>query len=714
MCVLLTILLVLAGGAAAAEESRRYTYTFDAPTLSVRGGVTDVLLAGAETIAGPGLPLLPVAYAYLAVPRGRRVVSVEVATQDEHAVPGMHVVRHAGWPRRFSDTAPAQTARPDPAVYASDACYPAAVAELVSMQSKHGRRIAIVALRPVRYRPRSGRVTYVHTMTVTLSLAAGGQTAGRAPVAGEREPWDRREISKLVDNPGEMQLGEAVPAPGSTVLTGADFMHVVIAPQSLLDAPAPYNLQALCAARTASGMTSTNVSLEWIYANYDGSTPAGGEDDPTRIRTFIADAYATWGTRYAVLVGTHTLLPVRYLYCKSELDTGTLPADMYYGCLDGTFNEDGDGLYGEPKDGPGDTDIDTLAEVCVGRLPVANTTEVARVVQKILAHDTAPPSTQRKVMMLGEYLGAPSYYYSKPRMEQVRLGGTYDGYETQGFENGTYRNVFDTSENLYDQDAAWSKSTLLDHMNAGVHVFNHLGHGVTAGCMRLTTGDLPGLTNARYFIAYSQACDCGRIDTADSFAETLMTVSGGAVAVVMNARVGYYGTGTDGSSQRCNRWFWDSALRYNLHRIGLIHFHCKARMAGLIAMYGGIRWCTYGLNLLGDPASYFINPNADHDGDGMASGAEEEAGTDPGDDTSLLAVEEARQTETLEGDGFVLSWQAVEGRTYNLYECSRLDTGEWVCAHGFSNLPGVAGTMSCTVAVDTVEQRFYRVGVTAP
>jgi len=59
-------------------------------------------------------------------------------------------------------------------------------------------------------------------------------------------------------------------------------------------------------------------------------------------------------------------------------------------------------------------------------------------------------------------------------MEQIRLGGTYDGYYTGGFADNSY---FDTSHNLYEKDGGWGGSTLLGVMNAGVNTLNHLGHG---------------------------------------------------------------------------------------------------------------------------------------------------------------------------------------------------------------------------------------------
>jgi len=50
---------------------------------------------------------------------------------------------------------------------------------------------------------------------------------------------------------------------------------------------------------TAAGVVTT----DWILANYDGTKPSGGSEDPVKIRIFLIDAYQAWGTEYALLGG---------------------------------------------------------------------------------------------------------------------------------------------------------------------------------------------------------------------------------------------------------------------------------------------------------------------------------------------------------------------------------------------------------------------------
>ena len=111
--------------------------------------------------------------------------------------------------------------------------------------------------------------------------------------------------------------------------------YVVITSPDLLATPAPFNFQALCAARTRGGLIATNVTTDWIYANYTGVRPNGATDNPTRIRQFIQDAQQNWGTRFVLLGGTAARVPTRLMYGNVQgVKSDSIASDMYYACLD--------------------------------------------------------------------------------------------------------------------------------------------------------------------------------------------------------------------------------------------------------------------------------------------------------------------------------------------------------------------------------------------
>ena len=59
---------------------------------------------------------------------------------------------------------------------------------------------------------------------------------------------------------------------------------------------------------------------------------------------FIQDAYAKWGVRYVLLAGDTDILPARYGYSgvrRPHRDATSRPT-LYFACLDGNWNSDGD------------------------------------------------------------------------------------------------------------------------------------------------------------------------------------------------------------------------------------------------------------------------------------------------------------------------------------------------------------------------------------
>lgn len=98
------------------------------------------------------------------------------------------------------------------------------------------------------------------------------------------------------------------------------------------------DFQVLADRETKRGIPTVVRTLAWIDSNYSGA------DQPSRIRTFLRDAYDRWGTEFVILGGDLEIVPTRYIRWDEE----EIPTDMYYACVDREWNEDGDGVYAEP------------------------------------------------------------------------------------------------------------------------------------------------------------------------------------------------------------------------------------------------------------------------------------------------------------------------------------------------------------------------------
>ncbi|MDX9867922.1 MAG: C25 family cysteine peptidase [Kiritimatiellia bacterium] len=588
---------VFALGARAAEpegESAARTLTFAPPViLRTEGGRTRVRLAGCEPDAVTGLPVLPVAGVTFAVPPGRTVEQVEVL---HHAITEIPVDAPVEWgqpPPRTGET-PLPEAPPDPAVYGGAQAYPDP-AHTVWRVDPNGTGAAQLSVRicPVRYDPRRSVLLAAASVTVTARfralLPAGNAVRSAA-------------ASELNEMPGP-------------------FTYVIVSTSNLIhNTPVPWNFAALRAARARAGFTTACVSAEWIDSRYPGA------ERSDRIREFVRDAHRNWGTRYLLIGGTFELIPVRKLRVTVNEIILTrvtdIPADaLYYGCLDGPFDGNGNGLSGELQDGAGGGDVDLLAEVHVGRFPVADPEELSRMIRKTLRYEAASAEELAPCAFLAEKMDLGNLPYTHGFMDELRFGSASDGFTTIGFDTSAFAPALDTRHTLYDSDAGiWTAEHALAFLNRNFGVLNHIGHAVTKQCMKINLlnpahrNALRACTNALPYFVYSQSCLAGAFDTPDCFAEQLVTVSNAAFASVMNAREGWvYNNTVGGYSHRFHRSFWDAALRGAGTRLGEIG-ECARRMnLHLLSPTSGNywRWVFYELTLFGDPATPFaarINP----------------------------------------------------------------------------------------------------------
>jgi hypothetical protein len=577
-------------------------------------------VAGCVADGVPGEPMLPARGVTLPVPAGWRPEKVRI-------IPGGTTARELARPVACApdpiplSADPRLLARtlPKAAVYARRSPYPALeTGENMRprVDRRHGADELTVTLHPVQVVPAENRLLCHAEITVEVTWApalpdARVKTRTRLPRTPPRvlATGDAATAAPLQDTTRD----EAAGTYDTAALASGRCDHLIIAPDALITStPPPWNLETLSAARRDAGLASTAVSIEWIVAHYPG------RDTAARIRAFIQDAYEAWSVRFVLLVGTAQLLPTRNLYCSFSGYSAMIPSDsLYYGCLDGDFDYNGNAVFGEIGDGVGGGDIDLLAELQVGRFPVADADELSRLVHKTLTYEAVPSARLTRIVHVGEYLGFGGVAdYATGAMEQIRLGATDAGFTSLGFENPSYGPFFNTDTTLYDApDWRWPKADMFNLLNQDIHVINHLGHGSPRYCFKINVGSssdrqaIVALTNSLPYLAYSQACDSGRFDdTTDCFAEQFVTAAAGAAAAIMNTRFGWgYLNSVDGPSQRFHRMFWDGIFREQVYHLGTANSQSKERLRYLVNPAAGnvFRWCYYEITLFGDPATPF-------------------------------------------------------------------------------------------------------------
>jgi hypothetical protein len=423
-----------------------------------------------------------------------------------------------------------------------------------------------------------------------------------------------------------------------------NFTYVIITNEALRDATGDYTFQDLLQSKWDKGLTATLVTVEDIEQCPDywwngvfGDGDPQYNDTACHIRNFIKDAYQTWNTTYILLGGDgdsnesgDCIIPARELFAHATIsDAQETPSDLYYACLDGSFDANRNSVYGEPEDDP-----DLMAEVLIGRAPVDNAEDVSNFVRKTLSYEQSDDNEYlRTVWMVGERLGFGGIAeFGGNYKDEMIEGSDANGYSTVGIPHGSY-----DIQTLYDRDWPghdWPKSEIISRINNGAHLINHLGHGNNYHVMKLDEpvimrgGEIQGpchdvvenLTNNQYFFLYSQACYPGAFDNKgvpyDCIVEAMLTEPHGAFACVANTRYGWGMRGsTDGPSQHFDREFWDAVFGEGKRCLGEANQDSKEDNIGIIDDdYGLIRYCYYELTLFGDPeVSLKRPPLRDHD-----------------------------------------------------------------------------------------------------
>ncbi|MEO0207280.1 MAG: C25 family cysteine peptidase [candidate division WOR-3 bacterium] len=91
-----------------------------------------------------------------------------------------------------------------------------------------------------------------------------------------------------------------------------------------------------------------------------------GRDLAERIREMIKYYHSQFGVKWVLLVGDNDVIPVRYAKLYSYFQYGNeIPTDLYYADLDGDWDLNGNGVFGEVSDS-----LDLFADVYVGRIPI--------------------------------------------------------------------------------------------------------------------------------------------------------------------------------------------------------------------------------------------------------------------------------------------------------------------------------------------------------
>ncbi len=292
---------------------------------------------------------------------------------------------------------------------------------------------------------------------------------------------------------------------------------VIVAPDSLADI-----YQKLADYQTRIGIATVVRNLSTVRAADPRSN-----DLAQAIRSFIKAAHDLWGARWAVLAGDHDAIPMRYTRVQFA-GTTDIPSDAYYSDLDGTWDGNGNGIYGEVADS-----LDMNPDIAVGRLSAGTRAEAQVLVAKALRYATSPLTAPlTKELILAEVL-VPSTWQPG---QLVSVDGAVQA------ESLKVRAPSCTTVDRYYENASpypgalpLTKTAAMSALGRGYGIVHHIGHGarsqLSIGNDLITMPELAALANGDSIgLWIASNCASAAADYECVAEEVVRNPSGGAFA----------------------------------------------------------------------------------------------------------------------------------------------------------------------------------------
>lgn len=434
-------------------------------------------------------------------------------------------------------------------VYLSNDFWPSSPVELTGTGFMNGSPVAELTVTPLRWNPSTGELQRLSSIEVHI----------------ETVPLETRPLPS-VDSGGLRRM-------------------LIVTNQSCKSA-----FLELAERRNDQGILTEVYTMDSIYVS------ASGRDNAEKLRNFVKDYYTVNGLDFLLLGGDTNIVPFRYAYamtCEAGISPreDSLPCDLYFSDLDGTWDANGNDIFGEIAD-----NVDLFPDIFVGRATVENATEAGIFVDNIAAYeDCIQDDHLQRVLFLAMILWWDPY--------------TNSG-ESKDYIDEEFLPDFLDITKLYEALGNENLATTMAAMNAGQNFINHDGHawyssiGVGDGYMGIS--DVNAVNSGGKFAAsmYSIGCWSAAFDY-DAIGEHFVTNSNGCtVGYIGNSSYGWGSPGNPcyGYSDALDHLYHDYLYADRTLTTGELLAHTKEYFIPFSQWENVYRWHQYDVNLLGDPS----------------------------------------------------------------------------------------------------------------
>ncbi|HZM17103.1 MAG TPA: C25 family cysteine peptidase [Candidatus Krumholzibacteria bacterium] len=373
-------------------------------------------------------------------------------------------------------------------------------------------------------------------------------------------------------------------------LEGSPVEYLIVTSQAMAG-----EFARLAAWKTAKGVPAVVRTVTEVRA-----AAVQGCDFAETLRNYLRDAYQLWGVRFVLLAGDTDIIPARYV-AMQMLNFDFPISDLYYSCLDGTWNADGDAFFGEPPAAPGaaSDEADLVSEVYLGRAPVSTSAEAKVFVDKTLGYELpVQQDFQHKILFLAEVLFPTNYDPQGPPPSAD--GAEYAEEVAHLLPAGMQvRKLYEATQ-LWEGSEPLTRLGATQAIDAGNGTVVHVGHGfrytLSLGDASLTVREAAELVNGpRAGLFYMLNCTATAFDF-ESMAETLLhNPDGGATVVIGATREAFPAT-----ARTYQLAFFDKLFVQGERRVGVAMTESRHQL--LLPFLPAVElWTQLVYTLLGDP-----------------------------------------------------------------------------------------------------------------
>ncbi len=556
------------------------SYKLDVPISLNRNAKGEVqpMVENGVLMNEPGAPALPSIPLFVALQNGEKAIGIKVNSVRYRRLEGKYRVAPQQPPAilPFPGYSPEiRSVPPNERIYSSKSSYPSSPIELDVTGDFGGVPVTGIILHPFRYNPADSMLEVMDEIDFEV-VTAPTSPLPRPPMTRMSASLRERALKRFVLNP------EAIEVTGAKPDSALDYL--IVTNQGMK----PY-FDTLAMWLNERGLKAEVALIDTAIASFPG------RDNAERLRNFVKHVYLTRGLTFLLLGGDTQIIPDRVAYAMTSnagfaSDEDSLRADLYYADLDGTWDANGNGTFGEVDDS-----VDLYPDIFVGRVPVSNASQASGFIHKWLRY----VSPTRRDYQAHELFFAEILWH--------------DPYT----DAGVGKNLIDSLHvpdsvqitKLYESLGNESPSSVMEAINSGANLQNHDGHGfyyvMGAGSGYLYSSNMDALANRdRPGILYSIGCWVGAFDY-DAISEHYVNnPNGGGVAFIGNSRYGWGSPGNPGYgySDKLDTEFYKWVFDLGVTRIGVAMALNKATFVPYSRQANVFRWHQYQVNLLGEPS----------------------------------------------------------------------------------------------------------------